>query len=227
MANVRDETELMKMALAGDADARNKLILMMKDLLYKMAGQMKLKVGVDVDDLVNEAIVKIIKEFHRFKPKMGLSPLTYFGVVAWRRMQSYLDTSEIMRVPDRWSSKSTTDPYAHRAMRLTDFTDAEAMISSGLGGIDSKFTMDSAVADHREGTPLTNSSTSELVKSLHNSMACLNPDQKFVIEYLLKGYNLAYIGKQMGVCRERARQIRNIAYDRIKKWIVQHHGEPQ
>lgn len=225
MANIRDETELMDKALAGDTDARNKLILMMKDLLYQMASQMKLKVGVDVDDLVNEAIVKIIKEFHRFKPNMGLSPLTYFGVVAWRKMQSYLDTNEVMRVPDRWSYKATTAPYVTRALHTVDFANIEAIADASVQNAENSFSMEEIIADHREVAPFKDSCNRELVEAMKKSMACLTPDQREVINGLLKGHNLAYIGKEIGVCRERARQLRNDAYVRMKKWIVINHGE--
>lgn len=217
MASIHDDPELIVKALAGDVEARNKIIMLMLGFLHGIAIPIAVRYKKDHDELVQVAIVKIIKKFHRFRPDLS-SPMTYFGSIAYREMLEYANRDNVVIPAQDCMDNPATRPYGDKTNNIASLDACGSDFSGDFNGFDFQDSK-SILADYREQTPEELASTEEINNLVHESMDRLPPRQKVVIEYILKGKNLSDIGKLIGRSREMVRQMAIRAKEQMKLYI--------
>jgi RNA polymerase sigma factor (sigma-70 family) len=218
LATIHENPELITQALAGDIESRNEAVMRMWPFFYGMAIKISHRYGTPIDELAQIAVVKVCQEFHRYRPELKLSPLTYFGRIAWRAMADYASRDSVVMPAIHWHKNEKTYDYGVKARNTFSL---EQMNGSDSDGIVGDIGMDSRVAieDHRELAPELVAGTCEAKELIHEALQLINARQADIIRSRLKGETLADIGRRLRLTRERIRQIEDQAMAALHKII--------
>jgi RNA polymerase sigma factor (sigma-70 family) len=161
-------------------------------LAYKIASTFARRaqaVGLDIDDLRQEAVVAMMKAAAAFDPARGFA----FSTLAGRSIQYHL-----IRVLD-----------TRRFRRLLGLpTDGERQMVD--------------FADPNELTPEATAEATDDQRMMQQLLGVLRLRHRQVIEmYYFMDYTLAEVGQQIGVSKERARQLLAGALKRMRKYARQ------
>jgi len=195
-------------------EARNEFIDRMIPFLHGLALPIAHKYNVSHDELVHVAVVKLCREFYRFKPKMGLSPLTYFGKIAWRVMHDSASRDSVIIPATSWRNKAHTMELGLKAKKAKSLESMTTLEESAEGVMTRAL-----VLDHRETNPELQANTSEIKSLIDAAIATLNRRQQIVVRGRMAGETFASIGVRLGVCRERIRQLEVQAHKILREHL--------
>ncbi len=95
-----EEYKLSKLALSGDTDARNKVVMSIYPLIFKEAIKIAEKYFKDPEDLSQIAVEHVIHSFHTYDPEKGYRPATYFKIAVIRVMlDSAMNRERVIVLP--------------------------------------------------------------------------------------------------------------------------------
>jgi RNA polymerase primary sigma factor len=102
-----EETALVKRAKDGDMVAKQKLIRSNLRFVIHIARKYNY-LDIELNDLINEGNMGLIKAFHSYNPEMGVRFITY--AVHWIRqaiIQSVIEQQRMIRIPEKkyWLNK--------------------------------------------------------------------------------------------------------------------------
>lgn len=244
LLTAEEEKDLAHKAKAGDKRARDRLIAANTRFVVTVAKQYQGQ-GLDLEDLIAEGNIGLIKAANKFDPDKGFKFISY--AVWWIRqsiLQALSDKSRTIRLPlnqvtllnkvrrtiAEFAGKNERDPSLKELEELTgiqaDKINAILNMSSKLISVDSPF------KDEEEGTyidviPNQNSPTAdaELMKESKESdivkaLSSLGPRSHDIIRMYFglgtREMTLTEIGEKFGITSERVRQLKEKALDSIK-----------
>lgn len=194
---IEEEKELLEKASKGDIKARNKLVSSNLKFVVKMAHKYE-GLGLDMEDLVAEGNLGLIKAVEKFNPSKNARLITY---ASWWIMDSI---QKAVR-QNGTGVKLPGGKYKEMKNWKTESLDE-------LLGTESDSSMYEYIADRRYRTPEEESVRNCELDEFNNCFSMLSDKEQKVLEnrYGLKsgeGMSLAEVGKNIGLSKERARQI--------------------
>jgi RNA polymerase primary sigma factor len=211
----------------GDRAAGAELVRRHEGLLYRHARRL---VGrADMDDLMQEARIGFLHGCTRFDPAFGVKVPTYALSWARQRLQACALRGTAVHLPPGGKTNKVTY-HAQRMAGELGTTDARAILDA-LGLERSgrlleavRFTLrghDEAAEDmHLTASgpdPGENVDRERLLAEIRAALEVLPERARAIVLRRLDGERLESIGRDLGVSRERVRQIEAQAYSRLRE----------
>ncbi len=251
MITPQEEFDLAARIREGDAVALDKLVKSNLRFVISVAKQYQ-NFGVNIQDLVNEGNIGLIKAAQKFDETRGFKFISY--AVWWIRQmiqKAINDQGKIVRLPSNKSGllmriNKAEDKFMQRNQRLPDAEELAEMLDVSEKEIKdtyaskfSQYELDAPITEDDAGTRMdkfNNNEESLTEESLTNSslkidisrmLDKLSPrEQKIVQDYygigVRRSKTIAEISAEIGMSRESIRKIRNKAISRLKTNDIEH-----
>ena len=240
------EVELAKRYHAGDESAKNELVVSNLRLVISIAIRYSMSGNkyMDTSDLVQEGNLGLIRAVELFDPDAGFRFSTYATWWIKQSIMRGIDSNALIRIPvhvkELFRSIHRAEAALHqqlgrvpteyevaaqlnmkiekyRQLRLYEITPVSLSTPVGEEGDTS---LESFVPAQEE-TPAEAVDRALLTEAIIKALEVLKPKQRYVLvrRFGLEGHNpmtLEEIGIEMGVTRERVRQIEAEALKRLK-----------
>ena len=196
------EDKLIILAKNGDVDARNKVVMAHLKFVFNVASKYK-GCGVDMEELISEGNCGLINAIDRFDNTRGIKFITYaMFCVKEKILERIKNKVAISTVEADANELENGKPIT----TLYDEEDDSACIGETIyfdNDVDNEETKERINKDY-----------------LSMLMGVLNEREKFVINKYFgvgcKEMKLAEIGKELGITKERARQIKVFAMRKLR-----------
>ncbi len=205
----RHELAYVRLAIEGNRAAKQTLIYKYIPFLYAMAISMKHKYSSTTDELVNASIFGFDKALREFDMTRGTSFYTFYAHKAMNEMRKESYSSLLVHRSEAMLKSPRTEDLETVADVSIDRLNAEGhSIVESL--VDESDEMTDWFAQLND--------VNGMVKSLTKD---LPPVEKRILDEMYintpEGATLNKVGEELGMCRERVRQLKNRALDRIRK----------
>lgn len=243
MINPETEIELAKRIKAGDTKAKDQLVKANLRFVISVAKQYVGR-GLDVEDLVSEGNLGLIKAAEKFDETRGIKFISF--AVWWIRqsiLQSIADNSRVVRLPlnqinalnkinqaqselemelGRAATSSELSEYLQISEDKINLTIKSSQKSTSLDlplSDDSDFSLlDTIQSDDFADNELAQS---EMSTKISEAIKGLSDKERFVITYSfgigVSEMTLSEIGLKLNLTSERVRQIKNAALKKLSK----------
>lgn len=202
-----EEIELGRQALAGDYEAREKLVLGNRRFVMSIARRYE-GLGVPLKDLVQEGMLFMIRSFDYYDPNRD----TRFKTIAWwwirRGILECLSKNGIVRPPSK--GYGPDDPRQPGCVSLdAPTTDGTTTLSDNL-------------EDESAPDPEVVAAQKEEKARVHRLLRRLSPRKRHVMKMRFgigiykEPMSLGEIGAELGISAERARQIVAVSMDEMR-----------
>ncbi len=252
LLSAEEEVHYARLALQGDQNARQHMIESNLRLVVNIAKRY-LNRGLSFDDLIEEGNLGLIHAVTKFDPERGFRFSTYAtwwirqtierGIMNQTRavrlpIHVLKDLARVLRMVTQLSQKGQSDPTPteiaqacgkplaeiERLLRL----DERALSLESAAPDDDDWSLLDQLADEQIPSPETSIQAIELQTKIHRSLAKLTARQRNIIErrFGLTGddpITLEAVGEELGVTRERVRQIQLDALHHLRK-ILEREG---
>lgn len=199
----KEEAELGRLVAAGDAEAREQLILSVVPWGIRIANRYH-NGPAGPDEAISDAMIGVIKAVDRFEPERGrLTTLVEYCVRTeiWRNSPSH----RLIRIPNT-AMKDNPDRTAKTARLVY-----AALCPFSLDGEN-----DSQSSASGEVDPAEQLETADEYRRAWKALATLTPRwRKVIILHVMHGWTLAEVGKALGVTKTRVGQIRKKAIQQL------------
>lgn len=200
------EKELIRKAKNGDIDAQNEILTSNLRFVFNIAGRYKGN-GAAISDLISEGNLGLIKAIQKFDPDKNVKFISY--AVWWVRnaMQEFIKKRQTYLAVEKEEDSLNSAVTEHR---LTD-DDDEYIIRA-----------DVVLSDEED----------EEIRELHENqkrivdklLASLSDRERYIVERYYgicgKEKNLEEIGKEIGITKERVRQIKEESLKKLRSNIL-------
>ena len=209
-----EELETGRRISSGMHECRADLVVSNLGFVVKIAREYQ-NMGVPLDDLLNEGNLGLIHAASRYDHQRGVRFITYAAF--WVRkaiLKALADQASLIRVPSYQRRKSPTPAPYCRPVPLDDTARA-----------DGRARLIDILIDHRAKTPEHDLGQREEIAHLSRVLRGLGERQRRVIDmrYGLAGervLTLKEIGDQLGLSKERVRQIETEALARLRTLLA-------
>lgn len=232
----------------GQARLRNALVESNLSFVVKVASEYR-NMSIPFEDLLNEGNIGLIEAAHRYDPSKGTKFITYaIWWIRKSILKALAEQSNLVRVPNYQMKKVKAVRNIEKNLRgslgRTPRKEEISMeLDSSIAKIDQilQFNLKSISIDARVGkdkeTPISDYLVDDSVRSpeeslmrkqnksmIRTALAILNKQEQSVITQRYgfgggKGRTLKEIGLDMGISRERVRQIECQAKERLRRYL--------
>lgn len=240
-----EECELAAKIRQGDQAARDKLVKANLRFVISVANQYQHS-GISKEDLVEEGCIGLIKAAEKFDESRGNKFITYAADWIRQSIgQAIANQGNIVRIPinqvemnnkiakasQKFEQETERKPSNKELAQLLDVT--EEKIEEALKSNSRLFSLDAPISNHESKTLLDEVPNADaaptderliresLKHELQLLMNCLNKREMIVMRavYGLDDKVMTYeeIGEQLGLARERVRQIKKGAVRKLRK----------
>ena len=246
LLTVEDEIEFAKKIEHGDEEARDTMITANLRLVVKIAQEYSY-LGLSVLDLINEGNIGLMKAVERFDPSKGGKLSTYASWWIKQSIKRALaNQSKTIRLPvhmvdrvtqirrttaeltEKLGREPTNEELAEevslpsgKVSHLRNVSARPASLDSPINNEDGS-TLGEIVPDEKSVNPLESLQSKSLVGDVNQVLAMLEPREADIIRlrFGLDGRDpltLEEVGDQIGITRERVRQLQEQALRDLRK----------
>lgn len=200
--------------------ARNEIIDGMKSMLFGMAIPLSIRHHCNAEDMVHVAIAKILTEFHRFKPELGYSPNTYFGLIAYQVMNDFASRDKTIKPPPNYAKNKTVKKQRDQAHTVVSI---DGFMTHGTDGVPNHIGVDASnnLVDHGAAEPhvaLERKETAEIVQA---ALASIPAKYRSVVLDRIDGKTCREISKKLKISRSCALAWENEAYRLMREFVIE------
>lgn len=252
LLKAEEEISLAKQALKGDIKARNKIIESNLRLVVKIA-RAYINRGMELADLIEEGNLGLMHAVDKYDPDLGFRFSTYATWWIRQTIErAIMNQSRTIRLPvylvkelnSYWQAmyelaktsdhEPTVEEIAHKLRRpieevrlLLDLNKSVVSIDEPIAENEEKSITES-IADVNNDNPLESLENKNLRDTIDSSLDKLEFKQRAVLirRFGLRGHDRAKldeVGKELGLTRERVRQIQIAAIRKLHK-VLQEQG---
>ena len=251
LLTVQDEIDLAARIAKGDTEAREIMITSNLRLVVKIAQEYS-NLGLSVLDLINEGNMGLMKAVERFDPSKGGKLSTYASwwikqaikralanqsktirlpvhmvdrVTLIRRTAAELSES-LGREPTNEEIAETLNLPATRVSHLRNVSTKPASLDSPINEEDGS-TLGEVVPDEKSVDPYESLKSKSLIGDVNLVLSMLEPREADIIRlrFGLDGRDpltLEQVGEQIGITRERVRQLQDQALRDLRKKMAKY-----
>lgn len=251
LLTVQDEIDLAARIAKGDTEARETMITSNLRLVVKIAQEYS-NLGLSVLDLINEGNMGLMKAVERFDPSKGGKLSTYASwwikqaikralanqsktirlpvhmvdrVTLIRRTAAKLSES-LGREPTNEEIAETLNLPATRVSHLRNVSTKPASLDSPINEEDGS-TLGEVVPDEKSVDPYESLKSKSLIGDVNLVLSMLEPREADIIRlrFGLDGRDpltLEQVGEQIGITRERVRQLQDQALRDLRKKMAKY-----
>ncbi len=245
MINLEEEVQLAQRIRQGDQRAMEKLVKANLRFVVSVAKQYQHQ-GLSLPDLINEGNVGLIKAAQKFDETKGFKFISYaVWWIRQSILQAIAEQSRIVRLPlnkigtinkihkalNQLEQEHQRMPTAEEISILTEIPEDKVSDSMSMSSrpvsVDAPLTEgeDSSLVDIMENKESPSADDKligdSLKKEIQRTLSTLSEKERRVIEYFFgigkKEMSLEEIGAEIGLSRERTRQIKETALRRLQK----------
>jgi RNA polymerase primary sigma factor len=245
MINLDEEVQLAQRIRQGDQKAMEKLVKANLRFVVSVAKQYQHQ-GLSLPDLINEGNVGLIKAAQKFDETKGFKFISYaVWWIRQSILQAIAEQSRIVRLPlnkigtinkihkalNQLEQEHQRMPTAEEISQLTEIPEDKVSDSMSMSSrpvsVDAPLTEgeDSSLVDIMENKESPSADDTlmgdSLKKEIQRTLSTLSEKERRVIEYFFgigkKEMSLEEIGAEIGLSRERTRQIKETALRRLQK----------
>lgn len=217
-----EEYELALKIQDGDVRAEEELVKSNLRFVVSVARQYQ-NVGIELKDLINEGNIGLIRAARRFKPELGNKFISY---AVWYVKQAILqcinDNSRMIRLPVNISNEISRQKKYFTMEMPTD-----EILYPRVSSLDAGFNTDTDTFTDILSDDTFDQPDIQMIKkemslgdALEGAMSTLDERERYIIDgYFLssdKGKTLEIIGEELGLTKERVRQVRDKALRKIR-----------
>ncbi len=252
LLSAEEEVYYGRLSRKGDEAARKRMIESNLRLVVKIARRY-INHGLSLLDLVEEGNLGLIRAVEKFDPERGFRFSTYATWWIRQTIErAIMNQTRTIRLPvhivkemnvyqraaKRLAQQLDHEPSAEEiAEKLNvDVSDVERMLGleENIASMDAPLESDSertlveVIADEKASDPADSLQKQKVLRHINDWLSSLNEKQREVVErrFGLAGRNTAtleQVGKDVGVTRERVRQIQVEALAKLRE-MLEHHG---
>lgn len=245
LLDAAEECDLARKILAGDENAKRKLIESNLKLVVSVA-KIYARCGLPLPDLIQEGNVGLIKAVESFDPEKGFRFSTY--AVAWIkqgiiraierhgraiRVPSYVVQSirKLHKLGTNFQNENGREATIEelceqmqmpqdKLLRIIESSEALVSLDEGINDEGNTSLLD-RMTDLDSSDPERDALERESIEVLHSLMMTLSPQEKMIIEQhfgLVDGVSITLqeIGQQLHITRERVRQLEKRALKKLR-----------
>lgn len=245
MISLEEEVQLAQRIRQGDQRALEKLVRANLRFVVSVAKQYQHQ-GLSLPDLINEGNVGLIKAAQKFDETKGFKFISYaVWWIRQSILQAIAEQSRIVRLPlnkigtlnkihkalNQLEQEHQRAPTPEEISMITEIPEDKINDTLGMSGrplsVDAPLTEgeDSSLIDIMENKEIPTADdglmAESLRKEINRSLSTLSEKERKVIEYFFglgkKEMSLEEIGVEIGLSRERTRQIKETALRRLQK----------
>jgi RNA polymerase nonessential primary-like sigma factor len=252
LLSAQEEVKFAREALAGNEASRERMIVSNLRLVVKIARRYNNR-GLALLDLVEEGNLGLIRAVEKFDPERGFRFSTYatwwirqtieralmnqtrtirLPIHIVKELNLYLRTArklsqELDHEPTPEDIAQVTGEPVASVRRMLKLNERISSVNTPIGGDGDKALLD-LIADENECGPENQLQSDNMHNSIVHWLDILNAKQKEVLarRFGLLGYEsatLEEVGVEIGLTRERVRQIQVEALKRLKE-VLKHEG---
>jgi RNA polymerase primary sigma factor len=255
LLTVAEECELAGLIQQGDEAARERMIKANLRLVVKIAREYE-NLGLPLLDLINEGNIGLMRAVDKFDPTKGAKLSTYGSWWIKQQMRRAItNQSKTIRLPThavekvwqlrkiiaRYQETEGRDPSTEELANETGYSRKKiaAMLETSVRptsldariGDESSSERSELIADANAENPLTVLATKNSVGVIRKLLAKLPTRELTILQRRFglddgDGLTLSEIGAEMGVTRERIRQLQNTALARLRGLMADLDNEP-
>jgi RNA polymerase nonessential primary-like sigma factor len=250
LLSAEEEVYFSRLALKGDEPSRKRMIESNLRLVVKIARRYNNR-GLPLLDLIEEGNLGLIRAVEKFDPERGFRFSTYatwwirqtieraimnqtrtirLPIHVVKELNIYLRAAreliqELDHEPTAEDIAQKLDRPVENVSKMLRLNERIASVDTPFGGESDKVLLD-VIADEKSGGPETNLQSDDMKGSIVHWLEELNSKQREVLarRFGLLGYEAATledVGSEIGLTRERVRQIQVEALKRLRDMLSQ------
>lgn len=221
-----EERALIRKAHRGDLEARNRIVMSVSEAAFLFASKYATS-SETIPDCYQYIMMVLSDKFYQFKLKFKTRFITWAyhwmkqAAIRWRQTDGHRG----IRIPTHHQSESDRREVNPEFLIHSDRAAALLTFGQLQGTAPNDPPPELSVPDHREQNLVEDLSRLDRVQAVRDVMKLLTARELYVLQSRMNGRTLRELSVDMGISRERARQLEDVALRRVCRLLYARHDD--